>query len=97
MKSIATDSYLESNNRFILNLHGLKRWIITSPLKRNNLYLNKFGHSEVNWFSPNYQKYPLLKEVMSNEIILQEGELLYIPKNWHHYGVSLNIVSQCSY
>lgn len=102
MRSSISNYYSDSNSRFVLNLHGLKRWIISPPSYNKNLYLTRstsFSQyfSEVNWLNPDYQKYPLFSSVMSNEIILQEGEILYLPRNWFSYVITLNIASECSY
>ena len=40
--------------------------------------------SEVDFSNPDYEKYPLYKDVEIKEIILNAGDGIYIPRNWWH-------------
>lgn len=80
-------------------MNGYKELILIPPTQRNLLYLddrldqskNKNGdrpknYSPVNFFDPNYEKYPDFAYVRGKMYVkLEEGDLLYIPAFWWHH------------
>lgn len=73
-------------------VHGRKRFILYSPSDTANLY-------PMPWFSPGYnfssvdhrsiemisrEKYPLYAKARPIEVVLEAGDLLYIPNFWWH-------------
>ena len=53
-------------------------------------------HSEIDWSKPNYQKFKNFANAETNEIIARPGDVLYLPTNWYHYIISLNVNIQCN-
>ena len=53
-------------------------------------------HSEVNWADPNLDKFPEFAHATANEVILRPGQVLYLPTNWFHFIVSLDLNFQCN-
>ena len=53
-------------------------------------------HSKIDWSEPDYDKYPSFATAKSNEAVMRPGDVLYLPTNWFHYIVSLNINVQCN-
>jgi len=69
-------------------------------------------HSEIDWSNvPNkkgnastvsaeeasfHERFPKFANATANEIVLQAGDVLYLPTNWFHYIVSLNMNYQCN-
>ena len=41
-------------------------------------------------------RFPLFREMMAHEVILEPGDVLYIPSNWIHYIISLGTNYQCN-
>ena len=55
-----------------------------------------FRHSAVDWSDPDYDKFPNFGKARVNEIVLQAGDVLYLPKNWFHYIISIDRNYQCN-
>lgn len=61
-------------------IKGRKQIVLFTPDQEEFLYSGK-----VNVFNPNLEKFPLYAKTNSIEIILEAGEILYIPPNWWHH------------
>lgn len=78
---------------------GSKELILVPPTQRNLLYIednfeenkNKRGkrpknYSPVNFFQPDYKKFPNFANVRGKMYVkIEEGDLLYIPSFWWHH------------
>ncbi len=53
-------------------------------------------HSQIDWSSPDYNRYPHFAYAEANEVIVGPGEALYLPTYWIHFIVSLNVNMQCN-
>ena len=53
-------------------------------------------HSEVDWSKPDLEMFPDFINLKAQEIITRPGDSLYIPSDWFHYIVSLNVNFQCN-
>ena len=53
-------------------------------------------HSMVDWSNPDLEKFPQFKQARSSEVVLQAGDVLYLPTNWFHFIVSLDTSWQCN-
>lgn len=101
MRSVIAEGHFDQSRNTVVGLGGLRRWILGSPKNCANLYMFKnhhpsSRHSEVDWSKPDMKKFPRFNNVSANEIILQPGDVLYVPTNWLHYIVSLNVNFQCN-
>lgn len=99
--SLLAECHYDGTPNFAASLGGLRRWIMAAPSECDKLYLLQresasSRHSEVDWSAPDDQKFPKFKETRANEIILQPGDVLYVPSYWFHYIVSLNVNFQCN-
>ena len=83
---------------FLNQIYGRKRVILFSPDQSRHLYHLPFTvASHVNILSPDFQKYPALAHVKGQEVILEPGETLFMPRGyWHNieytdggYSISL--------
>lgn len=84
--------HTDDKHNLLCQVMGEKLVILASPDDSNHLYpyeglLN--NTSQVDPENPNYDEFPLSKNVKFYKIILKAGETLYIPKLWHHYVRSL--------
>jgi len=71
------------------NLHGSKRWIMISPNYCTYLYNHVGVFSEVNIFDIDYNKFPKMRDVHVMDVVVNEGEAIFIPINWWHAVQSL--------
>lgn len=85
---------LKYNRNFFHILKGEITIFLIKPRKniKDKLYLkntdnNSILNSEINVRNPNYKEYPKFKKINQNtiQIILREGNLLFIPNNWSYY------------
>jgi len=101
MKSLIAEPHFDGSRNAVAMLSGMRRWVMAHPDQCKDMYLlprrHPSGrHSEVDWSAPDLEKFPNFVNVKANEIILKAGELLYVPTEWFHYIVSLNLNIQCN-
>ncbi|WP_335136723.1 cupin-like domain-containing protein [Nostoc sp.] len=60
-------------------ISGRKKIIFFTPEQKDVLYEGK-----VDAFNPNLEKFPLYAKAKPVEVILEPGEIIYIPPNWWH-------------
>jgi hypothetical protein len=102
MRSVISEAHFDGSRNTIAMVSGLRRWIIAHPEQCKNLNLlprdhPSARHSSVDWSNPDvYNKFPEFKQLKGLEIILQPGDVLYLPTYWIHYIVSLNVNVQCN-
>ena len=53
-------------------------------------------HSAVDWSDPDLESFPTFAKATVNEVVLQPGDVLYLPTNWFHYIISLDLNMQCN-
>lgn len=104
MKGIVSQSHYDAQNNFIVLLGGQRRYILAHPDQCSNMELNPKGHSNarhsrIDWSRAHElldkTSQPITKAKV-NEVVLQAGDLLYLPTYWFHYIVSLNTNYQCN-
>lgn len=81
---------------------GRRRYIVAAPDQCDRAYLLPRGHpsarhSMVDWSRPvDADKFPLFDDLRATEVILEPGDVLYLPHIWLHYIVSLGTNFQCN-
>jgi hypothetical protein len=94
----------------LIQLHGSKRVVLFPPSQTANLYPFPFyvhlqhGMRVRSWFSrvypdrPDFEAFPKLRHAMDNryEVVLEQGEVLYIPAGWWHEVTALGNEMVCS-
>ena len=73
---------------FLCHFGGKKKVILFSPDQTKYMYHVPFSFSayhDVDFENPDYEKYPALKHLKGQEVILEHGDVLYIPPGWWHY------------
>jgi hypothetical protein len=99
--SVISENHYDGSRNYAATIGGMRRWILNHPNQCKNLYMFPRGHpserhSEIDWSKPNYEQFPLFGGAETNELIVRPGDVLYLPTNWFHYIVSLNINFQCN-
>lgn len=77
-------------NLMMAQVYGRKRWRLISPQQTPLLYNYVGVFSKVDCENPDYQKYPLFKNVQIIEEVLQPGEVIFVPVGWWHQVKALN-------
>ena len=53
-------------------------------------------HSAVDWSDPDLESYPTFADARVNEVVMLPCDVLYLPTNWFHFIVSLELNMQCN-
>ncbi len=86
-----TPMHRDLGNVYMAQLLGRKS-VTLIPSKQLHLVYNEHGyHSEVDFENISLSDYPLLKHAFIANIILEPGEILFIPIGWWHHVKSLDI------
>mmetsp|Transcript_10530 Transcript_10530/g.16167 ORF Transcript_10530/g.16167 Transcript_10530/m.16167 type:complete len:606 (+) Transcript_10530:42-1859(+) len=101
MKGVIAENHFDGSRNFIVVLGGSRRYILSHPNQCKNLALlpkeHPSGrHSAVDWSNPDLENYPEFQKAEANEVVLQAGDALYLPTNWFHYIISLELNFQCN-
>ncbi len=86
-----TPLHHDTANIFMAQVSGRKGVILISSHQAHLVYNYLGVHSEVDCEMPDYKKYPLFKDVDRIEIVLQPGEVLFLPVGWWHHVRALDV------
>jgi [protein]-arginine 3-hydroxylase / protease len=93
---ISTLHFDRAHNLFV-QLYGRKKWILIPPSESRNLYypclefpLSRLHMSPIEVERPDFERFPLYKNVQPIELTLEPGEMLFIPAGWWHYVRALD-------
>ena len=78
---------------WITQLHGDKEFTVYAPDQEHLLYVNPllpWQSSIKDHHHPDYERYPLLRQAVSQKIVVRAGETLFLPCGWWHTARSLN-------
>ncbi|KAM8854882.1 HSPB1-associated protein 1 homolog isoform 3-T6 [Spinachia spinachia] len=95
-----TPCHLDSYGcNLVLQVEGRKRWHLFPPEDTPHLYPTRIPYEESSVFSqvhvvhPDLRRFPLFRGSRAHEVILQPGEVLFVPRHWWHYVESLDPVT----
>ncbi|MGL5194866.1 MAG: cupin-like domain-containing protein [Chroococcales cyanobacterium] len=84
-------------NVLLSQVYGKKRIRLISPNQKALLYNQVGVYSEVDLLNPDYEKYPRFKDVEIIEVILEPGEVIFLPVGWWHHVEALDISISVSF
>lgn len=101
MNGVIAENHFDQSRNAIIILGGERRYILSHPNQCELLSLLPKGHpsarhSAVDWCNPNLENYPEFAQAAGNEVVLQVGDVMYLPTHWFHFIVSLNLNFQCN-
>lgn len=83
-----TPLHFDDKDNFFIQIFGEKRILLFSPTQTEFLYQahgEEHDHlSRVNVFDPDESEFPLFAEAEWSEVVVEPGDLLYIPEEWWH-------------
>ena len=86
-----TSLHFDIVDGLLVQLQGRKRIILVHPkysefLYRNNIFSGgRLNFSKINSLcSTDFNKYPLCKKIETIDVIVEPGQLIYIPRKWWH-------------
>jgi len=94
-------AHFDGSRNFVMLFGGERRYILSHPRNCPNLALYPRNHpsgrhSATDWSNPDLEMYPEFFQGAANEVVLQAGDVLYLPTQWFHYIVSLDLNWQCN-
>lgn len=101
MKSIIAEAHFDASRNMVVELAGLRRWILAHPNMCGPLDLYppshpSARHSKGDWSKPETLDKNIYGSALVNEVILRPGDALFVPTDWIHYIISLNVNIQCN-
>ena len=101
MNGVIAENHFDGSRNFVALFGGERRYILAHPLNCPNMYLlppdHPSGrHSECDWSDIDLKAFPKFEKINVNEVVLQPGDVLYLPTHWFHYIISLNLNYQCN-
>ncbi|XP_021355177.1 uncharacterized protein LOC110451459 isoform X2 [Mizuhopecten yessoensis] len=75
----------------VAQIFGRKRWVLFPPSDTQHLYPTRIPFEESSIFSqvdvkhPDLKLHPKVKLTSVHEVILEPGQILYVPRHWWHY------------
>lgn len=94
-------AHFDGSRNFVMLFGGERRYILSHPRSCPNMALYPRNHpsgrhSAHDWSNPDLDTYPEFAQATANEVVLQAGDVLYLPTQWFHYIVSLDLNWQCN-
>ena len=90
--------HYDSMHNFLTQIRGRKRVLLFHPDEIRRLYPFAFHHrslhiSQVNMVAPDHARFPEFQKAAHTELILEPGEMLFIPVFWWHgvFGIEENL------
>lgn len=91
-----TGYHIDWGDNILAQIHGRKQLHLAAPSETSNMYVSKkFDQgttiSQVDLQTPDLTKFPQFAEVKHHRIVLNPGEMIFIPRGWWHHVESLDI------
>ena len=95
--NVIAHCHYDGYHNFYAQLYGTKKFTMFRPSTWQGLYPFPFLHpshaqAQVNlseWLER--ERYPLVRRLTAHEVVLQPGDLLYMPPLWFHHVESLSV------
>jgi hypothetical protein len=78
-------------NLMMAQISGRKLWRIIPPWYARCLYNYRGVFSCVDLTAPDYDRYPLFREIQIIDEVLHPGEIIFMPVGWWHFVQALDI------
>jgi ribosomal protein L16 Arg81 hydroxylase len=78
-------------NLIMAHIYGRKRWRLIDPKYTTHIYNHIGVFSKIDLENPDYEQYPLFKDVPVIETILEPGEIIFVPVGWWHQVKGLDV------
>lgn len=103
-EGVTAQCHFDRSYNFFAQIHGRKRWTLYPPETWSLFYLYPHLHpnyhqSQVDSANPDLERFPHFARPNGQQVILEPGDVLYIPPYWFHQvesldtGISLSVIS----
>jgi ribosomal protein L16 Arg81 hydroxylase len=104
MTGVISTAHYDGQRNFVAMLRGKKRYILAPPSACKDIDLSPRGHPSARHATFDWSDSNEINKIERNdffninatEVVLEAGEVLYIPSFWFHYIVSLDNSIQCN-
>jgi hypothetical protein len=72
------------------HFHGRKRWQLIHPNYTANVYNSRHVFSDIDIRDIDYDRFPMMRDVPILDVVVEEGEALFVPLSWWHAVTSLS-------
>lgn len=86
-----TPLHHDRTNILFAQIFGRKRFKLIPSYETHRVYNHKGAFSEVDMSAPDYERFPKLKEANVVEVVLEPGDVLFLPVGWWHWVRALDI------
>lgn len=86
-----TPLHFDQHAILFAQIYGRKRFWLVPPFEASNLYLHRRFYSAVDPEAPDLLRFPRFGEANVAEIVVDPGDLLFLPAGWFHCVRSLDI------
>jgi hypothetical protein len=81
MKSVIAEAHYDGSRNAIVQLRGMRRWILAAPNQCGNMYLLPMGHpsgrhSDVDWSKPDWGKFPKFEKLQVPPICTNQHSVI---------------------
>ncbi|KAL7539353.1 hypothetical protein ACHAXR_009206 [Thalassiosira sp. AJA248-18] len=102
MRGIVAENHFDLSRNMLAVLEGQRRIVVGHPsqCKKMALYPREHPsgrHSSFDWsYTSEWDVHPAFKEALVSEVVIDAGDVLYLPTSWFHYIVNLSKNIQCN-
>ena len=92
-----TPLHYDTMNVLFAQVLGRKKFTLIPSFQSHLVYNHVGVYSQVDCEAPDYDQFPLFRKVTRLEVVLEPGELLFIPVGWWHHVRSLDVSMSVSF
>lgn len=90
--------HFDKLDNFFFQVYGRKKWILVPPDQSDHVYwpCAAFGKNLLHWSPvdvehPDFEKFPRLANARPMELVVEAGDVLFVPVGWWHAVRSIDI------
>lgn len=91
-----TQAHYDVHDNFYAQIVGRKRFLLFPPNQYRQLYINGFSsqapqQSQVDLENPDFERFPLFSSATALDVVLEPGDVLYVPSLWFHHVIAVEM------
>lgn len=91
-----TQAHYDVHDNFYAQIVGRKRFLLFPPNQYRQLYINGFSsqapqQSQVDLEKPDFERFPLFSSATALDVVLEPGDVLYVPSLWFHHVIAVEM------
>ena len=101
MRGIVAETHYDNSRNMLAVLEGERRYVIGHPSECKKLDLYPWEHPSArhsfDWSNPAlWDVHPNFKDAQLSEVVLEAGDVMFLPTSWFHYIINLSKNIQCN-